>query len=97
MSAEVIFQIVGNIPGKMSITLKEKLYTGYFIISVLVLRTFSISYLSVMFPGENLETERNRAYEFLKKKLSYTEIFRLILSEIPYKKKIIFSWVVLQR
>ncbi len=90
MSAEVIFQTVGNILGKMKITLKDKLYVGTFIISVLFLRTFSIAYLSMMFLGENLKTKRNRAYEFLKKKFSYTEIFRLILSEIPYKKNHIF-------
>jgi hypothetical protein len=90
MSAEVIFQIVGKIVGKMKITLKEKFYVGTFIISVLFLRTFSIAYLSVILSGKNLKTKRNKAYEFLKKKFSYTEIFRLILSEHPYKKNRIF-------
>jgi hypothetical protein len=87
MSAEVIFQTVGNILGKMRITLKQKEYIGTFIISVLFLRTFSIAGLSLMFAGENLKTKRNKAYEFLKKKLSYTEIFRLILSELPFRIK----------
>jgi hypothetical protein len=90
MSAGIIFQIVGNILGKLEITFKEKLYVGTFIISVPVLRTFSPAYLSLMSVGENLKTERNKAYEFLKKKLSYTKIFRLILSEVPYKKTHIF-------
>jgi len=90
MSAEVIFQTVGNILGKIRITLKEKEYIGTFIVSILFLRTFSIAGLSLMFAGENLKTKRNKAYEFLKKKLSYTEIFRLILSELPYKKNHIF-------
>jgi hypothetical protein len=62
MSAEVIFQTVRNILGKMNITLNEKIYIGTFIISVLFLRTFSIAYLSLMFVRENLKTERNRAY-----------------------------------
>ena len=90
MSAEVIFQTVGNILGKMNITLKEKFYMGTFIIAVLLLRTFSIVYLSMMISGGNLKTKRNKAYEFLRRKFSYTEIFRLILSEFPYKKTYIF-------
>ena len=65
MSAGIIFQIVGNIPGKPEITFKEKVYVGTFIISVPVLRTFSAAYLSPMSVGENLKTERNKAYEFL--------------------------------
>jgi hypothetical protein len=90
MSADVIFQTVRNILGKMRITFQEKLYVGTFIVSVLFLRTFSIAGLSLMFAGENLKTERNKAYEFLKKKFSHTEIFRLIVSELPYKKTYIF-------
>ena len=62
-----------------------------FIISVLFLRTFSTAYLSLMFHVENMKTERNRAYEFSKKKFSHTEIFRLILSEIPYEKNSYFT------
>jgi len=89
-SAGVIFRTAGKISGKLNITLKEKLYVKIFIIAILLLRTFSIAYLSLMFDGENLKTKRNKAYEFLKKKFSYTEIFRLILSEIPYKKKAYF-------
>jgi hypothetical protein len=90
MSADMIFQTVGNISGKLNLTLKERLYVNIFITAIIFMRTFSIAYLSLMFDGENLKTKRNKAYEFLKKKFSYTEIFRLILSEIPYKKKHIF-------
>jgi hypothetical protein len=90
MSADVVFQTVRNISGKLNITLKERWYVNIFIIAILLLRTFSIAYISLMFDGDNMKTKRNKAYEFLKKKFSYTEIFRLILSEIPYKKKYIF-------
>ena len=90
MSADVIFQTVRNISGKLNITLKERSYVNIFIIAILLLRTFSIAYLSLMSDGDNMKTKRNKAYEFLKKKFSYTDIFRLILSEVPYKKKHIF-------
>jgi hypothetical protein len=70
----------------MNIPLKEKFYMGTFIIAVLFLRTFSVLYLSLMLQGGNLKTKRNKAYEFLNKKFSCAEIFRVILSEIPYKK-----------
>jgi hypothetical protein len=64
MSAEAIFQTVGNILGKLNITHKERWYVGIFIIAVLFLRTFSIAYLSLMFEGENLKTKRNKAYHY---------------------------------
>ena len=86
----MLCKMISEILCKMKMTLKEKMYIGTFIISVSVLRTFSIAYSAMMISGGNLKTERNKAYEFSKRKFSYTEIFRLILSEFPYKKTYIF-------
>jgi hypothetical protein len=83
-------EVIREILGKMKMPLKEKMYVGTFIISILILKTFSIASLSLTFIGENLKTKRNKAYKFLNRKFYYTEIFRLILSEIPYKKTYIF-------
>ena len=94
MPEHTIFQTVGNIVGKMKITLNEKIYVGTFITAVLLFRTFSISYLSLMFEEKKMKTGRNKAYGFLKKKFSYTEIFRLILSELPYKENLYFPVII---
>jgi hypothetical protein len=83
-------KVISEILGKMKMTLKEKMSVGTFIISILIFRTFSIASLSLMCVGENLKTKRNKAYEFLKKKFSYTDIFRIIISETAYKKTYTF-------
>ena len=83
-------EVISEVMGKMKMTLQEKMYAGTFIIAILILRTFSIASLSLVFIGENLKTKRNRAYRFLNRKFYHTEIFRVILSEIPYKKTRIF-------
>lgn len=86
----MIGKVISEILGKMKMTLKEQRYVGIFIISILIFRTFSIAGLSLLFFGENLKTKRNKAYEFLKKKFSYTGIFRIIISETAYKKTYTF-------
>ena len=88
-------KVISEILGKMKMTLKEKMSVGTFIISILIFRTFSIAGLSLMFVGENLKTKRNRAYAFLKKKFSYTDIFRTIISETAYKKTYTFRLLLI--
>jgi hypothetical protein len=90
-------EVISEILGKMKITLKEKMYVGTFIISILIFRTFSIATLSLTSEGDNPKTKRNKAYEFLRKKLSYIGIFGIIISETALKKTYIVLLLLIIR